>query len=109
VIEDADPRGAAAPGLLLAGRAGTGKTTVAKVLAAQAHAPSYPMLAARTASFSPADLKSLAQEAALAAMTRTGSRDAAPASVTQGDFHEALARLRKDTSVERDSFRTGTA
>src|SRR3954454_24363225 len=40
-------------------------------------------LAARTASFSPADLKSLAQEAALAAMTRTGSSDAAPASVTQ--------------------------
>src|SRR4051812_18482489 len=66
-------------------------------------------LAARTASFSPADLKSLAQEAALAAMTRTGSSDAAPASVTQGDFEEALARLRKDASVERGSVRTGTA
>jgi transitional endoplasmic reticulum ATPase len=66
-------------------------------------------LAARTASFSPADLKSLAQEAALAAMTRTGSKSSAPASVTQGDFEEALARLRKDASVERASVRTGTA
>jgi transitional endoplasmic reticulum ATPase len=53
-------------------------------------------LAARTDGFSPADLKSLAQEAALAAMTRTGSGASAPASVTQQDFDEALARLRKD-------------
>jgi transitional endoplasmic reticulum ATPase len=53
-------------------------------------------LAARTDGFSPADLKSLAQEAALAAMTRTGSGASAPASVTQQDFDEALARLQKD-------------
>jgi transitional endoplasmic reticulum ATPase len=53
-------------------------------------------LARRTDGFSPADLKSLAQEAALAAMTRTGSSASAPASVTHEDFGEALARLRGD-------------
>src|SRR5829696_75992 len=49
--------------------------------------------------FSPADLRSLAQEAALAAMTRSGSPKA-PASVTQEDFEEGLRRLRRDVPVE---------
>jgi len=49
--------------------------------------------------FSPADLRSLAQEAALAAMTRSGSPEA-PASVTQEDFEEGLRRLRRDVPVE---------
>ena len=48
-------------------------------------------LAAATDGFSPADLKSLAQEAALAAMTR---RNQADQSVTQEDFDEGVARLR---------------
>jgi transitional endoplasmic reticulum ATPase len=53
-------------------------------------------LAARTDGFSPADLKSLAQEAALAAMTRTRNGDGSTtaASVTQTDFDAALERLR---------------
>ena len=50
-------------------------------------------LAAATDGFSPADLKSLAQEAALAAMTRTGEADETP-SVTHEDFVEAVERLR---------------
>jgi transitional endoplasmic reticulum ATPase len=49
-------------------------------------------LAAATHGFSPADLKSLAQEAALAAMTRTSQADETP-SVTHEDFVEAVARL----------------
>ena len=49
-------------------------------------------LAADTDGFSPADLKSLAQEAALAAMTRTNQTDEAP-SVIHEDFVEAIARL----------------
>jgi transitional endoplasmic reticulum ATPase len=49
-------------------------------------------IAAETEGLSPADLKSLAQEAALAAMTRTGP-DEAP-QVTHEDFEEALGRLR---------------
>jgi transitional endoplasmic reticulum ATPase len=56
-------------------------------------------LARETEGFSPADLKSLAQEAALAAMTRSGSQDAA-ASVTQEDFEEGLRRLRRDAPAE---------
>src|SRR5437868_4950784 len=44
-------------------------------------------LARETDGFSPADLKALAQEAALAAMTRSGGDDA---SVRQEDFEEAL-------------------
>jgi transitional endoplasmic reticulum ATPase len=51
-------------------------------------------LAERTDGFSPADLKSLAQEAALAAMARTGGNESAPASVTHDDFEAALDRLR---------------
>ncbi len=49
-------------------------------------------LAAATDGFSPADLKSLAQEAALAAMARTSQADGTP-SVTHEDFVEAVARL----------------
>jgi len=49
-------------------------------------------LAASTERFSPADLKSLAQEAALAAMARTGDADQTP-SVTHEDFVEAVGRL----------------
>ena len=48
-------------------------------------------LARETDGMSPADLKSLAQEAALAAMARDG---AGSPSVTHEDFVEALARLR---------------
>ncbi len=48
-------------------------------------------LATATGGFSPADLKALCQEAALAAMTREGT---AAASVTHEDFEEALERLR---------------
>ena len=48
-------------------------------------------LARETDGMSPADLKSLAQEAALAAM----ARDAQTAAVTHEDFVEALQRLRK--------------
>src|SRR5215208_6480040 len=49
-------------------------------------------VARETEGLSPADLKALAQEAALAAMTRT--RGGEPPSVTQDDFTEALGRLR---------------
>src|SRR3954452_11696833 len=56
-------------------------------------------LARQTDGFSPADLKSLAQEAALAAMTRSGSQDA-PASVTQEDFEEGLRRLQRGAPAE---------
>ena len=49
-------------------------------------------LAAATEGFSPADLKSLAQEAALAAMARSTQADETP-SVTHDDFVEAVDRL----------------
>jgi transitional endoplasmic reticulum ATPase len=51
-------------------------------------------LAAETESFSPADLKGLCQEAALAAMARDEAGDA-PA-VTQADFREAINRMRPE-------------
>jgi transitional endoplasmic reticulum ATPase len=56
-------------------------------------------VARKTEEFSPADLKALCQEAALAALARTGgdgkgSSDAA-AAVTQEDFDEALRRMRE--------------
>jgi transitional endoplasmic reticulum ATPase len=56
-------------------------------------------LAQKTEGFSPADLKALCQEAALAAMARTGENgthtgNGAPHAVTQADFGEALKRLR---------------
>ena len=56
-------------------------------------------LAAATDGFSPADLKSLAQEAALAAMTRTNEADGQP-SVIHEDFVEAVARLRAGRTRE---------
>jgi transitional endoplasmic reticulum ATPase len=43
---------------------------------------------------SPADLKGLCQEAALAAMARSSGAEEQPAAVTQEDFEEALRRLR---------------
>jgi len=49
-------------------------------------------LARDTDGMSPADLRSLAQEAALAAMGRSGD-EASPA-VTHDDFTEALGRMR---------------
>src|SRR3954463_7793007 len=54
-------------------------------------------LARETEGFSPADLKALAQEAALAAMTRSGGDEG---SVRQEDFEEALRRLRRDQPAE---------
>jgi transitional endoplasmic reticulum ATPase len=60
-------------------------------------------LAAATEGFSPADLKSLAQEAALAAMTRTTQADETP-SVTHEDFVEAVARLRAGRRHERTAL-----
>ena len=53
----------------------------------------YEELAAATKGLSPADLKSLAQEAALAAMARTDADDETPA-VHHDDFVEALDRLK---------------
>ena len=50
-------------------------------------------LARETEGFSPADLKGLAQEAALAAMARSEGRQGEE-QVTQSDFEEALARQR---------------
>lgn len=50
-------------------------------------------LARESEGMSPADLKPLAQEAALAAMTRAGVDDPTPA-VEHSDFQEALARHR---------------
>jgi len=61
-------------------------------------------LARRTDGFSPADLKALAQEAALAAMTRSGSGETP--SVTQADFDEALERLR-EASPQREQASLG--
>jgi transitional endoplasmic reticulum ATPase len=60
-------------------------------------------LARVTDGFSPADLKSLAQEAALAAMTRSGADDPTPA-VTQEDFLEAVERHRAGTEARAGSF-----
>jgi transitional endoplasmic reticulum ATPase len=54
-------------------------------------------LAAATEGFSPADLKSLAQEAALAAMSRTDGSVETPA-VTHDDFAEAVERLQAGRS-----------
>jgi transitional endoplasmic reticulum ATPase len=57
-------------------------------------------IARRTEGLSPADLKALCQEAALAAMARSGSGDArSDPAVTQADFVEALARLRASDRV----------
>jgi ATP-dependent 26S proteasome regulatory subunit len=55
-------------------------------------------LARETEALSPADLKSLAQEAALAAMTRSGADDPMPA-IEQQDFPPALERHRVGTAA----------
>ena len=60
----------------------------------------FASLAKRAEGFSPADLKALAQEAALAAMSRTGSDIGAPAAVTQADFEEAVLRLKRDAPAQ---------
>ncbi len=54
-------------------------------------------IARETEGFSPADLRSLAQEAALAAMARDGA-GSTPA-VSHEDFEEALTRLRSDSAA----------
>ena len=58
---------------------------------------------ARVSYDSPADLKALCQEAALAAMARTGGAaeaEAWQAAVTHEDFEEALGRLRAGSVAE---------
>jgi ATP-dependent 26S proteasome regulatory subunit len=60
-------------------------------------------LARKTEALSPADLKALTQEAALAAMARDGDGGAA-ATVTHEDFEEALRRLREGALAETGSF-----
>ena len=62
-------------------------------------------LAAATDGFSPADLKSLAQEAALAAMTRTGEGEATP-TVNHEDFVEAIGRLQVGRQRETAALHT---
>ena len=59
-------------------------------------------LARATEGLAPADLKALAQEAALAAMARDGAGET-PA-VTHADFEEALRRLREGAAAETASF-----
>jgi transitional endoplasmic reticulum ATPase len=63
-------------------------------------------LARETEGLSPADLKALCQEAALAAMARTAGREGGEAgpAVTHEDFEEALARLRAGGVAETASF-----
>jgi transitional endoplasmic reticulum ATPase len=60
-------------------------------------------LAAATDGMSPADLKALAQEAALAAMARSSDGEDPPASVTQEDFEEGLRRLRAGSIAQTAS------
>ena len=55
-------------------------------------------LARETEGLSPADLKSLAQEAALAAMTRSGTEDPSPV-IEHRDFVEALERHRAGSAA----------
>jgi transitional endoplasmic reticulum ATPase len=58
-------------------------------------------LARDTDGLSPADLKALCQEAALAAMTRTSAGDGSEtAAVTHEDFEEALGRLRAGATAQ---------
>jgi transitional endoplasmic reticulum ATPase len=66
-------------------------------------------LARETDGMSPADLKALAQEAALVAMARTGTggngdAPAAAPAVTHEDFTEALKRLREGAVAETAPF-----
>ena len=57
-------------------------------------------LARETEGLSPADLKALAQEAALAAMTRSSANDPTPA-VEHDDFVQALVRHRASTAARQ--------
>ena len=59
-------------------------------------AVAFEEIAAATEGFSPADLRSVAQEAALAAMARTG--DAEAPAVKHEDFLAAIERLRAGRS-----------
>ena len=66
-------------------------------------------LARRTEELSPADLKALCQEAALAAMARSSGPEAGgggggEAAVTQADFDEALERMRQGRAAHASSF-----
>jgi SpoVK/Ycf46/Vps4 family AAA+-type ATPase len=64
-------------------------------------------LARETEGLSPADLKALCQEAALAAMARAGGDGREPqaaSSVTHEDFEEALRCLRAGGVAERARF-----
>jgi transitional endoplasmic reticulum ATPase len=63
-------------------------------------------LAGETDGFSPADLKALCQEAALAAMARTrgGNESGGAPAVTHEDFEEALGRLRSGAVAETATF-----
>jgi transitional endoplasmic reticulum ATPase len=53
---------------------------------------------------SPADLKALCQEAALAAMARTGGDPEPGAAVTHEDFEEGLRRIRSGSLAESAAF-----
>jgi SpoVK/Ycf46/Vps4 family AAA+-type ATPase len=64
-------------------------------------------LARESDGLSPADLKGLCQEAALAAMARSSGAEGQAAAVTQEDFEEALRRLRGGTA--RPHARVGFA
>jgi len=64
-------------------------------------------LAHESDGLSPADLKGLCQEAALAAMARSSGTEGQAAAVTQDDFEEALRRLRGGTA--RPHARVGFA
>jgi AAA family ATPase len=57
-------------------------------------------LARETEGMSPADLKALCQEAALAAMARDDRNGGTGAAVTHEDFVEALSRLRPGAVAE---------
>jgi transitional endoplasmic reticulum ATPase len=62
-------------------------------------------LAHETEGMSPADLKALCQEAALAAMARSTAGDGEPAAaVTHEDFEEGLRRLRAGSLAESAAF-----
>jgi transitional endoplasmic reticulum ATPase len=61
-------------------------------------------LARQTDGMSPADLKALCQEAALAAMARSSDGETPAASVTQEDFEEGLRRLRAGSLAQSAAF-----
>ena len=66
-------------------------------------------LARDSEGMSPADLKAMCQEAALAAMARTSAGEtngqSAPPAITHADFNEAMARLQASKEAQNtDSF-----